>query len=125
MNQRLVYLVDDDQAVLSSLTFLLSSFGYAQRAWSNPLDFLADLPGLDPACVVTDLRMREMSGETLLAEMRRRSIDWPVLLMTSDSGPALREKARRQGFSACLPKPVQSDVLDLALKSAFADLENG
>lgn len=119
----IIYLVDDDEAVLRSLGFLLSSLGHDYRQWRSPVDFLDDLATLKPGCVVTDLRMREISGSAMVAELRRRGVDWPVVLMTGDSGPALERRALAEGFAACLPKPVRTEILEEVLSTALAGLD--
>ena len=57
-----VCIVDDDQAVLAALTFLLTSEGYAVRAHESARTFLEMIEQDNCGCVVTDVRMPEMGG---------------------------------------------------------------
>lgn len=118
----MVYVVDDDQAVLDSMAFLLDSFGYGSELFSDPRQFLARVDGLDPGCVVTDLRMPKMTGFELITALRDRSIDWPAFLMTSDYGPDVTASAEAHGFFGFLRKPVDVSALIHALDAAFEAL---
>jgi two-component system response regulator FixJ len=74
-----VCIVDDDQAVLAAVSSLLTAEGYAVRAPESARTFLDMIQQDDCGCLVTDVRMPEMSGLDLLAEMKERRVSMPVI----------------------------------------------
>ena len=69
---RLVFIVDDDEAVRDSLQLLLESAGHAVQAFEAAADALASCRTRAPACIVTDVRMPEMDGLECLDSMTSR-----------------------------------------------------
>ena len=122
MEQRMVYVVDDDQAVRDSLAFVLDCFGYRCELFADPVRFLEQADSLVPGCLIVDYRMPGLTGFDLITALRGR-IDWPALLMTSENGPALESRARDKGFAGYLRKPVRAPDLIDALVAAFATFE--
>jgi FixJ family two-component response regulator len=119
-----VYVVDDDPAVVESTAFLVRTLGYECATFDSPEAFLASLDGRAPGCILSDLKMPGMTGYDLAATLRRKAIGWPMLLMSSDSGPDIDRTARAHGFARFLPKPLDSAHLAAALDQAcigFAD----
>lgn len=119
-----IYVIDDDTVVLDSTAFLLAALGYDCATSAAPQRFLEQASTLDPGCILTDLRMPGMNGFELAASLRDRGIEWPMLMMTSDSGGRVEALARERGFAALLHKPVNADLLAGALESAFAALDS-
>lgn len=114
MTDTIVYLIDDDPAVLHSTGFLLESFGMKFESFGSPKAFLRSVPQLDAGYVITDLRMPEMDGFELRSELAGRRIGWPIVLMTTDTiTPGSDEKAAH--FTAFLRKPFTADELLNAL----------
>ena len=122
MTRRLVYVIDDDSDILQSSAFLLKSIGYGVEVFADGAAFLAALASLEPGCIVTDLRMPEVSGYELKAALDRRSVAWPVILMTSESGPETAAEAAARGFADYLHKPFPAEQLTAALDKGFAAL---
>jgi FixJ family two-component response regulator len=117
LENRRVYVIDDDSAVLESMAYLLDAYGHSCATFASADEFLAELNGLAPGCVITDLQMPGTDGCQLLSAMRARSIGWPVCLMSS-STRGLKTRARGHGFLAFLAKPVQNEELVAALDRA-------
>lgn len=114
-----VYLIDDDDAMLASTAFLLETLGLQVKSFRDPFAFLHAVRELEPGCLLTDLLMPSMSGLELHATLKKRGIDWPVVLMSGHS--SLNAKGR--GISAMLEKPFSADQLMTALDGAFTELE--
>jgi two-component system response regulator FixJ len=123
MGARMVYVIDDDPAVLDSTAFLLASLGYKWNCFADARDFLDGVDERSPGCVITDLRMPEMNGYELQRALHERSVAWPVVLMTSENGSLGTDKAAERGFSGYLRKPFSTDELVAALETCFAKLE--
>ncbi|HYZ47881.1 MAG TPA: response regulator [Sphingomonas sp.] len=118
-----VYVIDDDRDIRSSLVLLLRASGLAARAFGRGEDFLDELDFLQPGCVLLDLRMPEMSGLELLAELRRRDCHWPVVVITGHGDISLAVRAVKLGAIEFLEKPFGEDELKTALGEAFRRLE--
>ena len=65
-----VHLIDDDEAVRQALAFLLTGAGFAVRAYDSAGAFLDAVAGVQPGCIVTDVRMPGMSGLELQSRLQ-------------------------------------------------------
>jgi len=119
-----VCIVDDDQAVLAALTFLLTSEGYAVRAHESARTFLEMIEQDNCGCVVTDVRMPEMGGLDLLAEMKERRVSMPVIVITADGDIPLAIAAMKRGAIHFFEKPFDNDALLDSIRRALARGEN-
>ena len=117
-------LVADDEPKLGKLVVeMLESAGHQVSHVSGGRAAIEKIASAPPDIVLTDLRMPEMDGFALAAELASQGIGWPVLLMTSDNGPELARRAASQGIATVLRKPVDGAFLEEALGQAFARLE--
>lgn len=89
---------------------LLSVAGFEAVGYSSAGELLSG-DGSGAACLVTDLRLPEMSGLELLSELRARGGWPPTILITATDGPGVREEAERRGAAALLAKPFPGTVL--------------
>ena len=119
-----VCIVDDDQAVLSALRFLLTAEGYAVRAHESARTFLDMIERDDCGCLVTDVRMPGMSGLDLLAEMKERRVSMPVIVITGQGNVPLAIAAMKQGAKNFLEKPLDNDALLNSVRAALTPEEN-
>ena len=81
MPERVVYVIDDDDAVRDSICMLLESYGIAAHPYASGAVFLADLP-LDPGCLLVDVDMPGINGLELLNQLRGRRMAIPAIVMT-------------------------------------------
>ncbi|MEY8408758.1 response regulator [Parasutterella excrementihominis] len=70
----MIRIVDDDEDMRESLSFLLESEGWKCSAYSSAREFLIEDAGSVPGCLILDIRMPEMTGLELQQEMNRRKI---------------------------------------------------
>ena len=119
-----VCIVDDDQAVLSALRFLLTAEGYAVRAHKSARTFLDTMERDECGCLVTDVRMPEMSGLDLLAELKERQVSMPVIVITAHGDVPLAIAAMKQGAENFLEKPFDNDALLGSVRAALTREEN-
>jgi FixJ family two-component response regulator len=116
----MVFVVDDDPSVRTSLTRLLASAGYAVEAFGSAREFLAGERYTGPCCLVLDMRMPGLTGlqlqEALAAAGRRMSI---VFLMGHVDVPMI-VKAMKGGAADLLTKPVDVEDLLAAIQRAVA-----
>jgi two-component system, LuxR family, response regulator FixJ len=74
-----VHVIDDDQAVRDSVAFLLTAAGLEVRTHDSAEAFLDMLEQITSGCIVTDVRMPQMSGLELLQRVRQSRPDLPVI----------------------------------------------
>jgi len=115
-----VCIVDDDRAVLAALSSLLTAEGYAVRAHESARTFLDMIQQDDCGCLVADVRMPEMSGLDLLAEMKERRVSVPVIVMTAHGDVPLAVAAMKQGAIHFFEKPFDGDALLDSIRAALA-----
>lgn len=118
----IVYVVDDDQAVRISLVALLTASGLRSRPFATADDFLDTLSGLEPGCVLLDVRMPGRSGIELLAALREQDCYWPAIVMTGHGEISIAVKAMKLAASDFLEKPFTDARLQEALSDAFAGM---
>lgn len=115
---RMIFIVDDDSAICDSLGFLLSCEGLPSRAFDSAEHFLGTSIMTDGDFLITDLNLPGMNGLELLDAVRRRGLDLPVVLMTAQATPRLRQRALDAGAAAFLEKPLKdAEILSLIRNS--------
>jgi two-component system response regulator FixJ len=120
---RAIYVIDDDREVRVSLRFQLSTLGYAAEPFAEAADFLDRLATLRPGVILLDVRMPRIDGMDVLAELGRREVDWPVIVMTGHADVPIAVTAMKRGAVEFLEKPFEEDVLIEALTRSFALLD--
>jgi FixJ family two-component response regulator len=90
-----VVIVDDDPAIRNSLAFSLRTEGIGVLAYASGAELLKDIPA--SGCLVIDYKLPGMTGLDLVAELRRRKIATPAILITTDPSEARASAARREG----------------------------
>lgn len=111
-----IAVVDDDEAVRASLKFMLEIDGFTARTYSTAAAFL-DSAGLDSySCVIVDQVMPDMTGLSLLGEMRRRGYRSPAVLIVSNPTAEVRELAAAAGVPV-IEKPLFGNALSEMLRA--------
>ena len=112
-----VFLIDEDAAVLDALALLLRSVKIHVEAYASADAFLEGLDLKSPplqACVVTDVRMPGMSGLELQSELARRNCTLPVIVLSAHADIPIAVRAMRSGALSVLEKPVnEQELIDL------------
>src|SRR6516164_2909888 len=106
-----VYIVDDDQAVRDSLSFLLESKGYLVKIFGSAVDFLAAASALSIGCLIVDIRMPEMDGLELQERLKARALGFPVILITGHADVPLAVRAMKAGAVDFIEKPFASETI--------------
>lgn len=115
-----VFLVDDDDALRGGIADLLRVVGYQVYTWPDGAAFLADIPRVAPAVLITDMRMPGLSGVELHAELLRLGRLLPVIYISGESTVAQSIQAMKQGAVEFLIKPFGREEL---LRAVAASLE--
>lgn len=118
-----VHIVDDEEAVRKSLAFLLSMSGFAARAHESATAFLAVAPSLSNCCLVTDLRMPDMSGVDLLKRLREQNAMLPAIVISGHGDVPMAVEAMKAGAMDFIEKPFEDEVLLEAIRRAESELE--
>lgn len=106
-----IYVVDDDEAIRRSLSFLLKTSGYAVRLFEGGTAFLKEAADLESGCVLLDVRMPDIDGLEVQRELRARGIMLPVIIMTGHGDIDMAVAAMKAGASDFIEKPFEKAAL--------------
>lgn len=115
-----VYVIDDDEAVRKSLTFMLRSAGMLVRTYEGAEEFLRDAELLAPGCVITDMRMPEMDGLELMRRLRSAKLPLPTIMMSGHGDVAMAVEAMKLGAVDFIEKPFREEDLFKSIAQAQA-----
>lgn len=121
--ERLVHLVDDDEAVRRSTGLLLRTSGYAVKTYASGVELLDPNEPIAPGCIILDIRMPEIDGLTVQRLLKERGILHPVIVMTGHGDAGTAVQAMQSGAIDFLEKPFERSALMRAVEDAFAELE--
>jgi FixJ family two-component response regulator len=120
-----VHVVDDDDAVRSSLRLLLKSVGLPTIAYASAQEFLAAWDSDQPGCLVLDVRMPGMSGIELQAELNQRGAIIPVIFISGHGDIPMAVEAIQHGAFDFLQKPFRDqDLIDRVQRALASDAEH-
>jgi two-component system response regulator FixJ len=114
-----VHVVDDDEAVRESLSFLLKAAGLAVQTYDSATAFLHGLAKAKSGCVITDVRMPDMSGIDLLRRLKELQVNLPVIVITGHGDVPLAVEAMKSGALDFLEKPFDDDALLTSVNAAL------
>lgn len=120
-----IHLVDDEESVRRSTSFLLRTSGYDVETYPSGVDFLAQVEHAGPGCILLDVRMPEMDGIEVQTELARRGVKLPVIVLTGHGDVGTAVAAMKGGAIDFLEKPFERDALVAALERGFERLEEG
>jgi FixJ family two-component response regulator len=120
-----VVVVDDDEAVCSSLRLLMKSVGLAVETHESAADFLAAYNPTAPGCLVLDVRMPGMSGLELQEQLNLKGAIIPVIFVTGHGDVPMAVEAMQHGAFDFLQKPFRDqDLLDRIQRALASDRDN-
>jgi two-component system response regulator FixJ len=120
-----VHIVDDDEAVRRSLAFMLSSAGLAVRVYESARAFLDGLDDVPCGCLITDIRMPEMTGIELLHRIKERAPCLPSIVITGHGDVPLAVEAMKAGATDFIEKPFDEEAILSAVKAALEQTGGG
>lgn len=120
---RTVHLVDDDESIRRSVSFLLRTSGYLVKTYASGVEFLAEGKALAPGCILLDVQMPEVNGLEVQRRLREQGILLPVIVMTAHGDVAVSVQAMKSGAVDFIEKPFEKAVLLGAIEDGFARLE--
>ena len=106
-----IFVIEDDESMRETLSAILSFLGYQVHLFSNPLEFLKTTIQVAPAIIITDMRMPDMSGVELQAELLKRGRQFPIIFISGESTVPQTISAMKQGAIEFLTKPFEREQL--------------
>lgn len=114
-----VHVIDDDEGARDSLAFLLRANAVEVRTYESAGAFLKAARQLKSGCIITDLRMPEITGMDLLRRLRELKVLLPVIVITGHGDVPLAVEAMKFGAVDFLEKPFDDEILLGAVRSAL------
>ncbi|MDP6442598.1 MAG: response regulator [Pirellulaceae bacterium] len=114
-----VFVVDDDQAARESVCALISAMEVRVESYESPVDFLDAYDISRPGCLVTDVRMPDMTGLELQQRLREANATLPVILISAFIDVRGTVSAMRDGAVTVLTKPYEDQRLWDAIKHSL------
>lgn len=115
----LIAVVDDDESIRRTTTFLIKSFGFRAAAFESAESFLKSRQLGDTSCLILDVRMQGMNGFELQRELAGAGYRIPTVFITCCEDTESRGQAMRAGAVAFLSKPFSDEQLLQTLRSAL------
>jgi two-component system response regulator FixJ len=122
-DQAIVHVIDDDEAIRQSLAFLLAAAGIGVQTYESAMAFLDVATTLKTGCVITDVRMPEVSGIDLLRRLEELKLGVPVIVITGHGDVPLAVEAMKIGAVDFIEKPFDDEVLLTSVRSALNRLD--
>lgn len=120
--KKVVFVVDDDAAMLKSIGLLLNNLGFETELYSSAEAFLSasTFSNVSNSCVVLDIQLGGMSGIELGGRLASANQSLPIIFITGNDNEAVRKTALQQGCVAYLTKPCAAKFLVDAIDRALA-----
>lgn len=119
-NPPVISIIDDDGSVRAATRNLVRSLGYVVHTFASAEDFLQSPHLSETSCVITDVRMPDMSGLDLQACLLANGQTFPFIFVTAFSVESDRDRALKAGATCFLSKPFDGEALIECLENALA-----
>ena len=123
--EKIVYIVDDDDAVRDSLLELLDSVGIQGVGYSSAREFLDNYKFNFGGCLVLDIRMPGMSGLELQKQLAESGESLPIIFITGHGDVPMAVEAMKRGAAEFIQKPFRDqdllDAIQAALESSVRE----
>ena len=111
MTDRVVYVVDDDDAVRNALRLLFRTAALEVETFPSASAFLERADLERRCCLLLDIRMPGMTGTELHRELRSRGVRAPVIFITGHGDIPIAVEAMRRGAHDFIEKPFDDEQL--------------
>lgn len=123
-DRRIVHIVDDEESIRRSASFMLRTSGFSATTFASGTAFLREVKSVEPGCILLDVRMPEMDGLAVQRELASRGIGMPVIVLTGHGDVTTAVEAMRNGAIDFIEKPFEKAQLLRALDVGFHKLEH-
>lgn len=117
--RKLVHIVDDEEAIRRSASFMLKTSGYAVETWPSGVAFLKEVRHAEPGCILLDVRMPQMDGLEVQQRLTESGVIMPVIILTGHGDISIAVRAMKAGAVDFLEKPFEKTVLLGSIETAF------
>ena len=124
MNEtRLIHLVDDDEAIRHSASFMLRHAGFTVKTYADGVTFLESAQQASLGCILLDVQMPHMDGLEVQERLNDLGVALPVIVLTGHGDVEVAVKAMKAGAVDFVEKPYEKQTLIGALSRAFDRLD--
>lgn len=120
---RLIHLVDDDEAIRHSASFMLRHAGFRVKTYPDGVAFLDQVEEAEKGCILLDVQMPKMDGLEVQEVLNQRGVAMPVIVLTGHGDVAVAVRAMKAGAVDFVEKPYAKQTLVDALTRAFERIE--
>ncbi|TXI76851.1 MAG: response regulator transcription factor [Dechloromonas sp.] len=117
--QQIIYVVDDDEAMRDSMTWLLEGEGYKVACFDSAAAFLGAWRSSLRGCIVLDVRMPEMSGLELQEKLDSIGSHLPIIFVTGHGDVPMAVGALQRGACDFIEKPFHNEDLLARIERAL------
>jgi two-component system response regulator FixJ len=122
----MIYVVDDDYDVLTSLRFLLETEGFDVRTFRSGSALLGSSAWRDADCLIVDYKMAGIDGLELAQRLRRLDVSTPIVMITGYPDENIASKASSAGVRQVLLKPnLDGNLVECVRNAIDADRLTG
>ena len=107
----MLYIIDDDKSVIRSFALLLRSAGIDHRSFESADEFLSVSKPNAKDLLILDLNLPGISGYDVMKKFYQEGIPVPVIIITAQEDPQIKELCKKYGVIAFLRKPVDGEAL--------------
>ena len=115
----MIAVIDDDASIRVATDSLLRARGYAVGTFASAAEFLKSRQLYETACVITDVRMPDMSGVELQTVLRNQGRSTPFIFITAFPEESARLRALHDGALCFLSKPFDAPALIRCVEAAL------
>ncbi|HTP04394.1 MAG TPA: sigma-54 dependent transcriptional regulator [Nitrospirota bacterium] len=112
-----IFLIDDDELIISMLSRALKSEGYDIRAVTSARDVVSEVKSWAPAVILLDIRLPERSGIEILEDIMKSGVITQVVMLTADDTAETAVKAMKLGAVDYLTKPFNIDEVKIVIRN--------
>ena len=111
LNNKQIYIVDDDESVCRALSILLATYGFTVDTFNLAEDFFKAVPNSASGCLLLDIHMPKLGGWEVLQHLLASGSSRPVIIISAEKNAGLNERALKAGAVGFLQKPFHDQAL--------------
>ncbi len=111
LEEKQIYILDDDESVLRSLKLLMVSYGFAVDTFSSAEEFFTAVPNSAKGCLILDIHMPGLNGWDTQEKLKKIGYILPFIVISADKDDSFKEKALKAGAVGFLQKPFEDHHL--------------
>lgn len=120
--RRIVHIVDDEEAIRRSTSFMLKTSGFSVSTYASGASFLKEVRHIEPGCILLDISMPDIDGLQVQETLIQRGITMPIVFLTGHGDVATAVRVMKQGAVELIEKPFEREIMLDALDQAFIRL---